>query len=51
MLSHTFPALALVALSHAAYLENRQATTTTSSEVPQYFQTSPEIYAGRRGVH
>ena len=48
MLFPTFPALALVALGHAAYLENRQATTatTTSSTVPQYFQTSPEIYAG-----
>ncbi|KAL8792347.1 MAG: hypothetical protein Q9195_005050 [Heterodermia aff. obscurata] len=47
MLSHIVAVIPLVAGSYGAYLEQRQATTTSSStSVPQYFQTSPEIYAG-----
>ena len=41
--------LTTLSLARAAWFERRQATTTpstTSSEVPQYFQTSPEIFAG-----
>ncbi|KAI9747290.1 MAG: hypothetical protein M1835_002153 [Candelina submexicana] len=42
--------LALVGLSHTAVLENPQATSGSSSRatptVPQYFQTTPEIFAG-----
>lgn len=42
--------LALGGLGQAAYLDKRQATSTTasssSSTVPQYFQISPEIWAG-----
>lgn len=42
--------LALGGLGQAAYLDRKQATSTTasssSSTVPQYFQISPEIWAG-----
>lgn len=43
--------LAAVGSASAAAVERRQAPTTTasgssSSTVPQYFQTSPELYAG-----
>ena len=42
--------LMTLSLARAAWFERRQATatpSTTSSEVPQYFQTSPEIFAGQ----
>ena len=49
----TMIALLLVLLSafslvRAAWLEKRATTTAsvTSTDVPQYFQTSPEIFAG-----
>lgn len=42
--------LALCGLGQAANLNRKQATSTTasssSSTVPQYFQISPEIWAG-----
>ncbi|KAL9583294.1 MAG: hypothetical protein Q9212_002795 [Teloschistes hypoglaucus] len=39
--------LASIALGQAAYLDKKEVTSTsTSTSVPQYFQTSPEIYAG-----
>ena len=41
--------LGVVALVRASYLEHRAATSSasaSSAKVPQYFQTSPEIYAG-----
>ena len=49
----------LVALTRASYLEMRAAsssasvtgaTSATSATVPQYFQTSPELYAGKLHV-
>lgn len=49
MLSYIVAVTPLLACSYGAYLEQRQATTTSSStSVPQYFQTTPEIYAGMR---
>lgn len=41
--------LLTISLGRAAYLEQKHATTTVnsdSSKVPDYFQTSPEIFAG-----
>ncbi|KAL8732074.1 MAG: hypothetical protein Q9166_003028 [cf. Caloplaca sp. 2 TL-2023] len=39
--------LALTTFGRAAFLDKKQASTEASStEVPQYFQTTPEIYAG-----
>ena len=41
--------LALAAAAEAAYLDRRQATTTvesSSTPVPDYFQTSPELFPG-----
>ena len=38
-------ALLLARFSQAAYLDQRQATATTS-KVPDYFQTTPELFAG-----
>ena len=40
--------LALTGLGQAAYLDKKQVSTqeSTSTSVPQYFQTTPEIYAG-----
>ncbi len=49
MIAFVLVLLATLSLARAAWFERRQATTTpstTSSEVPQYFQTSPEIFAG-----
>ena len=43
--------LLTISLGRAAYLEQKHATTTVnsdSSKVPDYFQTSPEIFAGER---
>lgn len=49
----------LVALTRASYLEMRAASSSgsvtgaasaTSATVPQYFQTSPELYAGKLRV-
>ena len=49
-----FALLGVVALTRASYLEQRAASSsaslnsaTASATVPQYFQTSPEIYAGK----
>lgn len=42
--------LAVVTLADAAYLDKRQATTTatsSSTKVPDYFQTSPELFPGK----
>ena len=46
-----FQGLAILTLAvpgYAAYLDPRQPapTATSTSDVPQYFQTTPEIYAG-----
>lgn len=41
--------LLTISLGRAAYLEERQATATAksdSAQVPDYFQTSPELFAG-----
>ena len=38
--------LGVGALTQAAYLEKRASST----DVPQYFQTEPELYAGRRYI-
>ncbi|KAL8949673.1 MAG: hypothetical protein Q9222_004234 [Ikaeria aurantiellina] len=40
--------LALSSIGRAAYLDKKQASTQdrTGTNVPQYFQTTPEIYAG-----
>lgn len=41
--------LLTISLGHAAFLEQRQATATVKSDttkVPEYFQTSPELFAG-----
>lgn len=49
MLSSLVAALPLLGASYGAYLEKRPDTRTTTSSttsVPQYFQTTPEIYAG-----
>lgn len=48
MLSHSLTFLTLLAASHAAYLDPRQATATSASTsgVPQYFQTTPDLYPG-----
>ena len=48
MLYQTLAILTLAVPGYAAYLDPRQpaATATSTSEVPQYFQTTPEIYAG-----
>lgn len=51
LLSLTIALLGILALTRAAYLERKQASPTASgstSDVPQYFQTTPEIYAGMR---
>ena len=50
MIALVLVVLTTLSLARAAWFERRQATTTpstTSSEVPQYFQTSPEIFAGK----
>ena len=49
MIAFVLVLLTTLSLARAAWFERRAATTTastTSSEVPQYFQTSPEIFAG-----
>ena len=49
MIAFVLVLLTTLSLARAAWFERRQATTTsstTSTEVPQYFQTSPEIFAG-----
>ena len=49
MIAFVLILLTTLSLARAAWYERRQATTTastTSTEVPQYFQTSPEIFAG-----
>jgi len=49
MLSGFLVILAWASLTGAAYLDKRQSTATaasSTSKVPQYFQTTPEIYAG-----
>lgn len=49
MIASVLVLLTTLSLARAAWFERRAATTTastTSSEVPQYFQTSPEIFAG-----
>lgn len=49
MIAFVLVLLTTLSLAHAAWFDRRAATTTpstTSSEVPQYFQTSPEIFAG-----
>ena len=44
--------LGIVTLTRASYLEHRAATSSSASAtVPQYFQTSPEIYAGECITH
>ena len=52
-----FALMGVVALTRASYLEQRApssstslASATTSTTVPQYFQTSPEIYAGKMAL-
>lgn len=43
--------LLTINLGRTAYLEQRQATATVKSDtskVPDYFQTSPELFAGER---
>ena len=47
LLSLCFTVLGFVALARAGYLDRRAESTSASSSVPQYFQTTPEIYAGR----
>ena len=39
--------LALVAVVRSAVLEPRATPTSSTEDVPQYFQTTPEIFAGR----
>ncbi|KAL8724074.1 MAG: hypothetical protein Q9181_006998, partial [Wetmoreana brouardii] len=48
MLSYLLLFLPLISFGRAAYLDKKQASTEggTSTTVPQYFQTTPEIYAG-----
>ena len=49
MIASVLVLLTTLSLVRAAWFGRRAATTTTSttsSEVPQYFQTSPEIFAG-----
>lgn len=45
--------LGIVALTRAAYLEKRASAsaTTSSTDVPQYFQTEPELFAGMPAVN
>jgi len=39
--------LAVVGVAHSAYVDKRATSTSSSStEVPQYFQTTPELYLG-----
>ena len=38
--------LALVAVTQSVVLEPRAVSTTSTPDVPQYFQTTPEIFAG-----
>ena len=50
MIAFVLVLLTTLSLARAAWFERRQATTTPSTpstEVPQYFQTSPEIFAGK----
>ena len=47
MLLYLVAVLPLVTPVWGAYLEHRQPIATSdSTSVPQYFQTTPEIYAG-----
>ena len=49
MIAFVLVLLTTLSLARAAWFERRAATTTpstSSSQVPQYFQTSPEIFAG-----
>lgn len=48
LLCGSFALLGIVALTRAAYLEKRASTSATASttDVPQYFQLEPELYAG-----
>ena len=50
MLVALLVSLSVFSLVHAVILDKRQATATPStsnSNVPQYFQTTPEIFAGK----
>lgn len=38
--------LAIVGLVRSAVLEPRATSTATTADVPQYFQTTPELFAG-----
>ena len=49
MIASVLVLLTTLSLAHAVWFGRRAATTTpstTSTEVPQYFQTTPEIFAG-----
>lgn len=39
--------LALIAVVRSAVLEPRAPATSSTEDVPQYFQTTPEIFAGK----
>lgn len=43
MFLHGVGVLCAISLGKAAYLEQRD----TATPVPQYFQTAPELYAGK----
>lgn len=51
LLSAFLATLGLVALAQATYLDKRAGSTSAASSsdtaVPQYFQTYPELYAGK----
>ena len=51
LLSAFLAVLGLVALSQATYMDKRagatSATASSDTAVPQYFQTYPELYAGK----
>ena len=42
-----FLMLAIVGLVRSAVLEPRATTTTDTADGPQYFQTTPELFAGK----
>jgi hypothetical protein len=39
--------IASISLTDAEYLANREKACSSSSMVPDYFQTTPQIFAGR----
>ena len=47
LISALFLTVAIIGLVRSAVLEPRATDTASSTNVPQYFQTTPELFAGK----